>query len=413
MTLFKRWFGAATELEPSTEYGGYELLDTAPMSASGQSIHPDNAMRLATVYACIRVLAESIAALPLHVYRYETGGGKALATDHPLYSVLHDLPNSEVTSFDLRENLVGNLCLRGNAYCQIIRDGAGRVRELIQLPTDSTTVRRDERTKKLIYSTISNGQSYELRDDQVWRLNAMGSDGIIGSSPITLQRESLGLSAATQEHGAKLFGNGARPSGILTTDSHLKKEGRENLAESWKKAHGGKNSNGVAVLENGLRWQALTMSSEDSQFLETRKYQRNEICGIFRVPPHMIADLERATFSNIEHQDLAFVRHSLVPWLVKIEQSISRDLLLAHERKKYFIKFNIEGLLRGDTAARAAFYNRMFSIGVMSQNDIRELENMNPIEDGDRYYRPLNMTPIGEDEEQNNEQLVSDQSTSK
>ncbi|WP_338154821.1 phage portal protein [Piscirickettsia salmonis] len=223
----------------------------------------------------------------------------------------------------------------------------------------------------------------------MWRLNAMGSDGIIGSSPITLQRESLGLSAATQEHGAKLFGNGARPSGILTTDSHLKKEGRENLAESWKKAHGGKNSNGVAVLENGLRWQALTMSSEDSQFLETRKYQRNEICGIFRVPPHM------------------------VPWLVKIEQSISRDLLLAHERKKYFIKFNIEGLLRGDTAARAAFYNRMFSIGVMSQNDIRELENMNPIEDGDRYYRPLNMTPIGEDEEQNNEQLVSDQSTSK
>ncbi|AKP74904.1 phage portal protein, HK97 family (plasmid) [Piscirickettsia salmonis] len=151
MKLFKRWFGAATELEPSSEYGGYELLDTAPMSASGQSIHPDNAMRLATVYACIRVLAESIAALPLHVYRYETDGGKALATDHPLYSVLHDLPNGEVTSFDLRENLVGHLCLRGNAYCQIIRDGAGRVRELIQLPTDNTSVRRDEKTKKLIY----------------------------------------------------------------------------------------------------------------------------------------------------------------------------------------------------------------------------------------------------------------------
>ncbi|MGJ3501618.1 phage portal protein, HK97 family (plasmid) [Piscirickettsia salmonis] len=369
--------------------------------------------RLATVYACIRVLAESIAALPLHVYRYKKNGGKELATDHPLYAILHDLPNREVTSFDLRENLVGHLCLRGNAYCQIIRDRAGRVRELIQLPTDNTTIRRDEGTKKLVYSTILNGQSYELRDDEVWRLNAMGSDGIIGSSPITLQRESLGLSAATQEHGATLFGNGARPSGILTTDGTLKTEGRKNLAEAWKKAHGGKNSNGVAVLENGLKWQTLTMSSEDSQFLETRKYQRNEICGIFRVPPHMIADLERATFSNIEHQDLAFVRHSLVPWLVKIEQSISRDLLLAHERKNYFVKFNIEGLLRGDTAARASFYNRMFSIGVMSQNDIRALENMNPVEDGDRYYRPLNMTPIGEDEEQHNEQLVSDQSTSK
>ncbi|ODN41001.1 phage portal protein [Piscirickettsia litoralis] len=413
MKFFKRWFGAATELEPDTEYGGYELLETFPASVSGQTVTPDNAMRLATVYSCIRVLAESIAALPLHLYKHKAGGGKELAKDHPLYSVLHDLPNRDVTSFDLRENLVGHLCLRGNAYCQIIRDGAGRVRELVQLPTDNTTVRRNEKTKKLVYATLLNGRDYELREDQVWRLNAMGSDGIIGSSPIALQRESLGLSAATQEHGAMLFGNGARPSGILTTDGRLNEEGRKALAESWKKAHGGKNANGVAVLEHNLKWQALTMTSEDSQFLETRKYQRNEICGIFRVPPHMIADLERATFSNIEHQDLAFVRHSLVPWLVKIEQSITRDLLLPSERKKYFVKFNIEGLLRGDTAARAAFYNRMFSIGVMSQNDIRALENMNPIEDGDRYFVPLNMTTVEElDKEQDNEKLVSDKSKS-
>jgi HK97 family phage portal protein len=367
--------------------------------ASGVAVDELRAMQTSAVYACVRVLSETVASLPLFLFRKEKRGS-AKATEHPLYEVLHDLPNGEMTSFNFREVMMTSLLLYGNAYARIIRDKAGHVKELWYLKPTYMEVERDSATKKIkyTYSDDKDNKSYTYKPEQIFHIVGLGYDGIKGLSPIDQAREAVGLALATEEYGARFFGNGARPGGVLEHPGAVKDP--EKLRESWNKVYqGAKNSNKVAVLEEGMKYHEIGLSPEASQFLETRKYQLNEICRIFRVPPHLVGDLERSTFSNIEHQSIDFVTHTIRPWLVRWEQAIYKSLLNEQERSLYYAKFNVDGLLRGDFATRTQGYATARQNGWMSVNEIRELEEMNPIppeKGGDDYLVNGNMIGAGQ-----------------
>jgi len=370
-------------------------------TATGVDVSPSTALQVTAVFACVRILAETVASLPLPVYRRLENGGKARAPDHYLYTILHDLPNPEMTSFELREVMMGHVCTWGNAYAEIEFDRAGRVRALWPLRPDRMTVKRVNGRLQYIYKLSkpdSQGRTeITLRDEQVFHVHGLGSDGIVGYSPIHLARQAVGLALAAEEFGARFFGNDARPGVVLEHPGTLGDEAHKRLRESWESRHGGLDkSHRVAILEEGLKVHEIGLPPEDAQFLQTRKFQVSEIARMFRIPPHMIADLERATFSNIEHQSLEFVIHTIRPWLVRWEQEIYRSLLTPQERKTYFAEFLVDGLLRGDIQSRYQAYATARQWGWMSANDVRRLENMNPIEGGDTYLVPLNMIPAGQ-----------------
>ena len=367
------------------------------LSATGRAITPATALQSVAVFACVRVLTETIASLPLITYRRLQPRGKQRDLANPLYPVLHDLPNPEMTSAELRETIVGHLELRGNAYLNIVRDAGGRVRELWPLRPDMMTVARSQ-SGALTYTYCVQGQDVPIPYDAVCHIRGLSNDGIHGYSPIALAREAVGLSQAAEEYGARWFSGGARPSGVLQVSGRLSQEAADRLRDSWNTAHGGLDrAQRVAVLEEGVTWQAIGVPPEDAQFLETRKFQTVEIARLFRVPPHMIQDLERATFTNIEHQSLDFVVHTLRPRLVRIEQAFGRDLFGVPSES--FCEFLVDGLLRGDLASRYTAYATARNWGFLSANDIREIENMNPIPDGDIYLQPLNMVPAGQQPE--------------
>lgn len=372
-------------------------------SSSGKVVTERSAMQMTAVYACVRILSEAIAGLPLHMYRYKDDGGKEKALDHPLYLLLHDEPNPEMSSFVFRETLMTHLLLWGNAYAQIIRNGKGEVVALYPLMPNKMTVSRDE-TGQLYYTyqksqeelPKDNAYTVTLHPSDVLHIPGLGFDGLVGYSPIAMAKNAIGLAIATEEYGSKFFANGAAPSGVLEHPGTIKDPQR--VRESWMSQFGGSaNSNKIAVLEEGLKYTPISISPEQAQFLETRKFQINEIARIFRVPPHMVGDLEKSSFSNIEQQSLEFVKYTLDPWVVRWEQSIQRTLLTPEEKKTYFVKFNVEGLLRGDYQSRMSGYATARQNGWMSANDIRELENLDriPAEDGgDLYLVNGNMLPL-------------------
>ena len=369
-------------------------VDFIGNSNSGVQVDELRALQTSAVYACVKILAETVASLPLHLYKKCKGGKSEMAEQHPLFSCLYEIPNEEMTSFEFREMMMTSLLLWGNAYARKIRRN-GHVTELWYLKPNLMTVERDTQTGKLkyTYSDDITNQTYEYRPDQIFHIKGLSLDGVKGLSPIAQAREAVGLSLATEEYGAKFFGNGARPGGVLEHPGILKDP--EKLRESWNKVYQGtRNSHKVAVLEEGMKYHTIGIAPEDAQFLETRKYQVNEICRIFRVPPHLVGDLERATFSNIEHQSIEFVQHTIRPWLVRWEQAISRSLLDEKERLLYFAKFNVDGLLRGDYKSRMEGYAIGRQNGWMSPNDIRRLEDMPLIpteQGGDEYLVNGNM----------------------
>lgn len=373
-------------------------------SSAGKRVNERSAMQMTAVYSCVRILAEAVAGLPLHLYRYKEDGGKEKAIDHPLYLLLHDEPNPEMSSFVFRETLMTHLLLWGNAYAQIIRNGKGEVIALYPLMPDRMTVDRDWDGKLYYEYTVSTddaptvkGTVVRLKPSDVLHIPGLGFDGLVGYSPIAMAKNAIGMAIACEEYGAKFFANGAAPGGVLEHPGTIKDPGR--VRESWQSTFGGSgNANKIAVLEEGMKYTPIGISPEQAQFLETRKFQINEIARIFRVPPHMVGDLEKSSFSNIEQQSLEFVKYTLEPWLVRWEQSIQRTLFSPEEKKRYFAKFNVEGLLRGDYASRMSGYATARQNGWMSANDIRELENMDRIpaeEGGDLYLINGNMLPLG------------------
>ena len=364
-------------------------------SAAGKSVTPRSALQMSTVYACVRVIAETIASLPLHVYeRTDTGSVKAY--DHPLYFLLHDEPNSEMTSFVLRETMLSHLLLWGNAYCQILRNGRGHILGLYPLLPDRMTVDRDS-AGKLTYDYMTRDSvTVRLRPEDVLHIPGLGFDGIMGYSPIALEKNAIGLGIAAEEYGSKFFSNGAMPAGVLTHPNTVKNPAA--LRESWNAAYGGSaNSGKVAILEEGMTFERISMPNNEAQFLESRKFQVSEICRIYRVPPHMVGDLEHATFSNIENQSISFAVHTIRPWLVRIEQSMNRALFSDKEKGSFYVRFNIDGLMRGDYKSRMEGYAIGRQNGWLSTNDIRDLENMNPVPDeegGNALLVNGNMIPI-------------------
>ncbi|MDD3840674.1 MAG: phage portal protein [Clostridia bacterium] len=334
---------------------------------SGKTVNERTAMQTTAVYACVRILAETIASLSLHTYM-NTETGKEKAREHPMYHLLSDSPNPEMTSFVFRETLMGHLLLWGNSYSQIIRDGHGKVVALYPLLPDKMKVERSE-NGEIYYIYNSEGKDYLLRNTEVLHIPGLGFDGLIGYSPIAMAKNAIGMALATEEYGAKFFSNGANPGGVLEHPGVVKDPHR--IRDSWNQVYQGtSNAHRVAVLEEGMKFSPIGIPPEQAQFLETRKYQTEEICRIFRVPPHLVGDLERATFSNIEHQSISFVVHTIRPWLVSIEQSINKALFSDKEKEKYFVSFLVEGLLRGDYESRMRGYSIGIQNGFMSPNDV-------------------------------------------
>lgn len=372
---------------------GYSFL--FGRTTSGKPVNERTAMQTTAVYACVRILAEAVASLPLHVYEYQDDGGKKLVHDHPLYYLLHDEPNPEMTSFVFRETLMSHLLIWGNAYAQIIRDGAGRVLGLYPLLPDKMDVQRDDKGNiYYVYSRNSDENpmfkeygNIRLKAEDVLHIPGLGFDGLIGYSPIAMAKNAVGMTLACEEYGASFFANGANPGGVLEHPGVLKDPSK--VRESWNSVYRGvSNAHKIAVLEEGMKYQQIGIPPEEAQFLETRKFQVNEIARLYRIPPHMVGDLDKSSFSNIEQQSLEFVKYTLDPWVIRWEQSLQRLLLLPGEKGKYFIKLNVDGLLRGDYQSRMNGYAVGRQNGWFSANDIREMENMNPIpdEEGGNLY---------------------------
>ena len=378
---FARFFRARDK--PNKQASPQDAVSAAPgfyygTSLAGKSVTPTSAIQVSAVYACVRVIAETVASLPLHVYE-TTDTGSRKANEHPLYRLLHDEPNTEMTSFVWRETMLSHLLLYGNSYCQIIRSGRSKIVGLYPLLPDRMTVDRDSKGKLTYTYTTSDGKIAYLAPEDVLHIPGLGFDGVMGYSPIALEKAAIGLGIAAEEYGNTVKDPAA-------------------LRASWNAAYGGSgNASRVAVLEEGMTFTPLSIPNNEAQFLETRKFQVTEICRIFRVPPHMIGDLERATFSNIESQNISFAVHTIRPWLVRIEQAVNRALIPENEKGRFYAQFNIDGLMRGDYKSRMEGYAIARQNGWMSANDIRALENLNPIseeEGGDAYLVNGNMIPI-------------------
>lgn len=367
-------------------------------SLTGVYVNEETALSNVTVYACIRLLSETLASLPLVVYK-RNGKGKIRATEHPLYTLLHNQPNPEMNSLTLRETLMSHLLTWGNAYAQIDWEDYTHIKALWPLFPNRVRKTRDPQTKQIIYHYTPSDGSHPV-DLPAWRvlhIPGLGFDGLVGYAPITMARNTIGLAQATEEFGSRFFKNGINPSGILEHPSKMSDTAYKNLKESFTNQYAGLgNSNKPIILEEGAKFNKISVSPEDAQFLETRKFQRSEIASFFHVPPHMIGDLERSTNNNIEQQSLEFVIYTMRPWLVRWEQAINTQLLTEDERSDYFAEFLVEGLLRGSPVTRASFYKELFYLGALSPNDIREKENLDPITDpgGDKYYVQANMVPM-------------------
>ena len=393
MGIFSGLFKSRDKPENRTAGSAYAFYMGG--TTAGKTVTERSAMQMTAVYSCVRILAEAVAGLPLHLYKYTDGGGKEKALDHPLYRLLHDEPNPEMTSFVFRETLMSHLLIWGNAYAQIIRDGAGRVLGLYPLLPDKMEVQRDDKGNiYYVYSrnsdenpTFKEYGNIKLKAEDVLHIPGLGFDGLIGYSPIAMAKNAVGMTLACEEYGASFFANGANPGGVLEHPGVLKDPSK--VRESWNSVYRGvSNAHKIAVLEEGMKYQQIGIPPEEAQFLETRKFQINEIARLYRIPPHMVGDLDKSSFSNIEQQSLEFVKYTLDPWVIRWEQSLQRSLLLPGEKGKYFIKLNVDGLLRGDYQSRMNGYAVGRQNGWFSANDIREMENMNPIpdEEGGNLY---------------------------
>ncbi len=361
-------------------------------SYAGVSVTEDSAMTYSAVFSAIRLLAWSTAMLPLLTYRRE-GRGKMRATDHPLYPLLKEEANPEMTAFDFRSTLMSHAVGTGNGYAEIEWSKAGVPLALWPLHPRRMTPDRVNGELRYLYQ-LPDGTTANLPSWRVHHIRGLSGNGVIGYSPVRLAMQAIGLGLATEEFGSRFFGNGARPGLILKHPGELSDKAFDRLKDTWNADHQGlSNSHRVKILEEGMDIETVGVPPEEAQFLETRKFQITEIARWFNVPPHMIADMSGATFSNIEEQGVEFVTYSLGPWLTNVEQALTRDLLMPSEKKVLLIEHLVDGLLRGRTSERFAAYQSALQGGWMSPNEVRERENLNPYDGGDTYLLPMNMTP--------------------
>ena len=387
-----------TRIKASTDdrsaYGDFWFSPIMGRTASGISVSADRALQLPVVLACVRVLAESFAVLPLKVYQ-KTATTRKLLAKHWLYDLLARRPNPYQTPFEWSEMMQGHLALRGNAYNEIITNRQGAITALMPIHPDRMKVEVIGSGTDFDYRyryTDRLGQQIVFTRAEIWHLRGLSSDGIMGLSPIDLARESVGMGLAAQEYGARFFQNDAKPGGgwIEMPTNFKDKAQREQFRESWQEAQTGQNRGKISVLEFGMKFHEVGVTNKDSQFLEARQFQVSDIARMFRVPPHMVGDLTKASFSNIEQQSLDFVTNTMLSWANRWESSIETNLLLESEAD-IDVEFDFTALLRGDQAARSAYYHNGILDGWMTRNEARKAENLEPIDGLDEPLLPLNM----------------------
>lgn len=363
-------------------------------TASGEQVSEDTALRLAAVWACVNKIAKTVAQIPLQVLQANTdeqGTTTSLAKNHPLYRLLHSQWNPYMTSYQARQMMQATVCLHGNAVAEIEWNNAGQVKALwpwphshVRYETDGFAVRYFFRDRR--------GTETRIPSENILHLRGLVMDGALGLSPIAACRESVGEGFAAQKYGARFYKNNARPGGVIEYDGQFSDQDAEKrFRRSWQEAQSGDNVHKVAILPQGMKFVPFAISNEDAQFLETRKFNRTEIAAIFDVPPHMIGDLEKATYSNIEHQSLEAVIFNFMAWFVNWEQTLTAALLSPAQQRLYEIKHNVDGLLRGDTKSRWEAHQIAYLIGAKSPNEIRAHEGWNPRPGGDRYVHQANL----------------------
>lgn len=368
-------------------------------SKTGAAVNESTALKVTAYLAAVKIISESVASLPLFLYKKDRDGGRDKAKNHSLYPILHDVSNEEMTAYTVRETIQGHACNWGNGYAHIERNGFGEVLGLYPLLPDRTTVERNKDTRKIQYKTKIDGEIFILPFMDVLHIKGFGSDGLKGFNPVLHAKEAIGISLATEEFGARFFGDGANPSGIIEYPGKLKGEAIQEFKADAKANYGGLgNSHRLMVLEEGLKFHQTTIPPEVAQFLQTRTFQIAEISRVFRVPLHMLAELTHATFSNIEHQSIEFVIHTLRPWLIRWEQEIKLKLLTPSERKRgFYAEHLVDALLRGDMTSRNAALATQRQNGIINANEWRAIENMNPLdkpEEGEAYLVNGSMTSI-------------------
>lgn len=356
------------------------------------NISEEQALRLGAVFACIQLYGRTFESLPLGLYE-KRGNGRIRAETHPIDTLLHYEPNPKMTAAVFQNCMEINLKGWGNAYARIEFDKNWQVKHLWPLLASQVWPYKDTKTNQIFYRAITETGDYRVLNSwEVFHLPGFCIDGYTGKSPVRMHAETMGLGMAVQRYGQSFFANGARPSGILKHPDSLSEDAAERLRKKFQENYGGTNNTGkMMVLEEGLAYEQISIPPEEAQFIESRKLSVTEIARIYATPPHMIGDLERATYSNIESQDINFTKHSILPDCVLWEQEIAKKLLTGDDRMKYIAKFNLDGLLRGDTKTRYECYAIGKQNGFLSDNDIRGKEDMNPTDSGDKYYVPLNM----------------------
>jgi HK97 family phage portal protein len=364
------------------------LLQSRQSTHSGINVTPDNALQVAAVYACVRVLADSIGMLPLRLFQEGAGGSREIAKGHRLDRLLNNRPNEIHTPFEFKRLLVGMLALRGNAYVWKFAPGTS-FEQLIPLNPARVKVVPGKDTMRPTYTyRKSETQEINISADNIVHLRGLSSDGIMGHSVIQAAAEAVGLSLRTEQHGAKLFANAASPSGILKHPQMISADAAKRLRDSFAEQHAGSdNAHKTMLLEEGMSWEKMSMTSEEAQFLETRRYQRSEIAMFFGVPPHMLGDVDRGTSwgSGIEQQGIGFVTYTLLPWLTNIAQAFGRDLLSPSEDLQYSFSFMTDDLTRPDFSSRQTGRATQLTNGVISANEWRQFEGLNPRPNGDTY----------------------------
>ena len=395
--FFRNLGGPRADSDDRSPWGSFWFEPVTMRTVSGARISSETALRLSAVYACVRILSESMASLPFILYRPSKNRGKVEVTDHWLYRLFHIRPNRFQNPFEWREMLMGHLALRGNAFCRIISNANGEITDLIPIHPDRISlVLSQSQPDEYSYRVIDRlGNQTYLPRGAVWHLRGLSSDGMIGLSPIEMARESFGLALAAQDYGSRFFANDAKPTGgwIEYPGTFKDKPARDNFRESYQNAQGAMNRGKVLVLEAGMKYHEVGVTNKEAQFLELRKFQVTDIARLFRVPPHMIADLDRATNNNIEQQSIEFVRYTMRPWAERWEASIRADLMLNDEGLD--CEFDFAALMRGDANSRATYYSAMVSMGALTRNEVRVAENYAPLPGLDEPLVALNMGMTG------------------
>lgn len=383
-------------LHPSQDGDWGAIFGRGLETNAGVDVSVDGALGLPAVWACVNVLAQTIGMLPLLTYERQGEARKSRAESHPLYMLLKEEPNGEQTAMEFREMVTAFVASWGNGYAEIDWSPSGQVRGLWPLlPNKMLGMRRRNGRLQYLYQ-LPDGQEVTLPGYRVLHLRGLSGDGMMGYSPVRVAMQAIGLGLATEEFGARFFSNGARPGFVLRHPQALKDEAYKRLKASWSEDHQGlSNAHRVKILEEGMEVQTVGIPPEEAQFLETRKFQAEEIARFYRMPPHKIGVMDKATFSNIEHQGIEFLTDTIMPWLVRFEQKYQQALMVGEEKRRLYVEHLVEGLLRGDTKTRFDAYAVGRNWGWLSINDIRVRENMDPIENGDDYLQPLNMQVVG------------------